>query len=133
MVISVVAAIAVVAGAVPASAGTGLCNSGYACGYDHLSYDGAVFGTAQNTSNWGRQGFANRATSVSVNGRTCKYTTFHTSWSAWTNLPSGDSFRLNSRQLLGTSYRDPDLRNGAGTSPGRSFDDKIMATQFSGC
>lgn len=119
--------------AVPASAGDGLCAKGYVCGYEHLDFEGGMFGTQKVTANWASQGFHNRATSVSVNGGTCKYTDFYTSWNILTNSPGGGTFRLFSRTLMKTNYRDPDLRNGAGDKPGVSFDDNIDATRFTGC
>lgn len=120
-------------GVTPATAGDGLCSTGYVCGYDHPSYDGALFGTQKVTSNWNYQGFGDRASSVSANGATCKYSTFHKDWNILWNAPSGDSFQLYSRTLLKTNYRDPDLRNGAGNRPGVDFDDKISGTTFTGC
>lgn len=110
-----------------------MCGSGYACGYEHLSFDGGMFGSAMSEFNWGSVGFGNTATSVSANGGSCKYTRYYVSWDPIFGKPSGTYFTLNSRQLVGTNYRDPDLRNGAGDKPGINFNDDIEATKFTGC
>ena len=120
--------------ATASDAGDGLCDSGFACGYDSTSYDGAVFGTAKNLSDWGTQGFANRAESVSVNGAECKYTVFYRTWHWWDSRPIGKAFTLYSRQLMKKNYRDPNLSNGAGyDSDGSSVNNDVEATEFTGC
>jgi hypothetical protein len=117
----------------PASAGAGLCNSGYVCGYDLTNYDGRLFGTAQSSSNWHLQGAADMATSVSVNGASCRYAVFYTDWNAVSNTASGTTFQLNSRQLVGTDYRDANLANGAGNRLGVDLSNKVSWTKFTGC
>lgn len=117
-----------------AQAGTGLCNSGFACGYDKTNYDGDMYGTAKNSYDWKLVGFANRADSVSVNGASCKYTDFYDTWHWWDTAPIGKLFTLYSRQLMGSNYRDPNLANGAGyNSSGKDIRNRIDATVFWGC
>ncbi len=117
-----------------ATAGDGLCDSGFACGYDSTSYNGAMFGTAQNLSDWKNQGFGNRADSVSANGAQCRYTVYYRTWHWWDSRPIGKAFTLYSRQLEGRNYRDPNLSNGAGyDSDGSDVRNDIEATEFTGC
>ncbi|WP_448062439.1 peptidase inhibitor family I36 protein [Cellulomonas hominis] len=119
-------------GVAPAQAGTGLCDSGYACVYQDLSYDGGLYGSAQNTTSfWGNLKWNDKATSASVNGAGCRSTRFHEHADS---RPYGAYFTLNSRQLVGSNYRDPDLRNGAGyDGTGVNWNDRISGFQFVDC
>lgn len=119
--------------------GSGLCNSGFACGYADLSYTGTVFGSAKTQFDWNTVGFGDTATSVSANGASCKYTRYWVDTS-WLNVPQGTYFVMYSRQMTLENYRDPDLRNGAGrVGEGSSVDfttpvnDDVEASSFTGC
>ncbi|WP_250442643.1 peptidase inhibitor family I36 protein [Actinotalea sp. C106] len=119
----------------PASAAVAPCPSGYACGWDSTSYSGTYFASALNKTNWGRQGFGNRAESAAANGASCQFTRFYKSWNIVTNDVYGDYFTLYSRQLLGSNYQDPNLSNGAGyDSAGEgSYANTLEAHWFTGC
>lgn len=120
--------------ATAAQAGDGLCASGYACGYDSISYDGAAMGTQKGSSNWANNGFSDRADSASTNGAACKYTDFYDTWGLLDSVPSGMLFTLYSRQKVGSNYRDPNLSNGAGfNSAGTDIRNRIGASVFWGC
>lgn len=126
-----VAAMGALAIAPAAQAGDGLCASGHMCIYVDLSYDGTMRGFSNNRLSWEGYALNNTATSTSANGGTCSRSYY---WDAgnW----SGDYFYLNSRTLVGSNYRDPDLRNGAGVgtwSAGHNADDKISSANFSSC
>lgn len=132
----VLAAVVLAAGAglVPAAGAqaAGDCWSGYACGYEHLDYTGAVYGTALTTQRWSSGDFANVATGASANGASCKATRFYRSYDYTKLQPYGDYFTLQSQQRVGSNWKDPDLRNGAGGSSG-DWNDDIEATRFVLC
>ncbi len=118
--------------ALPASAGTENCSRGYACGWDSLTYEGTSFGSTYTEGWWSP--FLNRASSVAANGTTCKSTRFYKSWNHMTGHVYGDYFTLHSKTLVGSNFRDPDLRNGAGDRTGETgWDNTIEATKFVLC
>lgn len=117
-----------------AQAGDGSCRSGFACGYEHLNFDGAYYGTQKGVSNWSEGAFVDRATSASANGASCYFTRYYRNFGFWDSLPSGGYFTLYSRQKFGENYSDGDLRDGAGRdSGGANFNDDIAGTRFIGC
>lgn len=131
---SVAAVVAVLSGfgASAAYAGDGLCNAGYMCIYKNEVYD-VVKGTAKSSMDLWGDGWNDIASSVSVNGTSCRYSIFyeHTSGS----YGYGETFTMYSRTLMGYNYRDPALSNGAGfdgVNEG-SWDNRISYAQFSFC
>ncbi|MBI9115721.1 peptidase inhibitor family I36 protein [Sanguibacter suaedae] len=118
-------------GTTSASAATGDCASGYACVWEHPQFGGRYFGTAKSKA--ALTSLINVASSAAANGASCRYTRFYDDRTL-NNEPSGSYFTLYSKQLMGSNYRDPDLRNGAGLDgAGRNFDDTIEGVWFTGC
>lgn len=116
-----------------AAAGDGLCNLGYNCIYQDLSYQGGVLGSKKASKSLrGNVTWNDKATSVSANGASCRYSNFYENAQGRAGAPSGDAFQIYSRSLMGYNYRDPDLRNGAGNRTG-NWDDRISGFTFSGC
>lgn len=116
-----------------AAAGDGLCDSGYNCIYKDLSYQGGVLGSKKiSKSLWGNFAWNDKATSVSANGASCRLSNFYENARASDGAPSGDSFQIYSRSLMGSNFRDPDLRNGAGNRTD-NWNDRISGFTFSGC
>ncbi len=133
--IGAIIGIALVAPTVPAVAGTEDCMKGYACQWTGLNYDGSGYGSAREYGLWSPR---NVARSVAANGGECKETWFYKSWNFSTGYPYGDYFRLNSKSLTGTNFRDPDLRNGAGKTPSgqldtNNWDQTLEAHWFKAC
>lgn len=110
----------------------GNCWSGYACGYEHPDFTGRAYGTAKSTTRWAEAGFANIATGASANGARCKATRFYKSWNYTTNNVYGDYFTLQSQQLVGSNWKDGDLRNDAGGTSG-DWNDTVEASRFVLC
>lgn len=117
-----------------AAAGDGLCDLGFSCIYKDLSYNGGVLGSAQSSKSlWGNLSWNDQATSLSANGQTCKYTNYYEHASDTNGAPYGDAITMYSRTLMGTNYRDPDLRNGAGNRAGEPWNDRISGFTHWGC
>ena len=121
---------AIVGVAAPSYAGTEDCMKGWACVWEHNSYEGRVYGTNKNLA--GFTHLINEGSSVSAHGGKCKQTRFYDDWSYVSELPKGNSFVLNSKHFYNHGFRDPNLRNGAGSST-RNFNDTLESLNFINC
>lgn len=126
-------ALLLISGGATAQAGDGLCNAGYSCVYQHLSYDGELYGSAKNTVTfWGKLSWNDKATSISANGKQCRQTRFYEHAADTNGQPYGAYVTLNSRTWSSTFNRDPDLRNGAWTVTS-DFNDRISGFVHTSC
>lgn len=116
-----------------AIAGTENCSAGYSCLWSGTSYDGSVYGTARNATevaDWLRED----GESASANGASCKSTRFYDKWSWVSGAPAGSYFTLDSKTLVGSNYRDPNLANGVGyDGAGINWANKVGAVKHVAC
>ena len=127
--LSVVAAIISLLGfSLPASAGTGACQLGYACIWEHNDYEGLSYGKRYNGPVV--SSINNMASSATANGNLCHRTRYYD----YAGGPSGSYFELYSQTMVNSNYRDPNLRNGAGIGAYRdqNWNDRVSYIWFYG-
>lgn len=114
--------------AAPAAQADSGCASGWACVWNRYSYTGAWAandrdGALRITSD--KAGVAKtKSASAWANGKNCYQTYFYDS--------AGQYFILDSEQVRGYNYRDPNLSNGAGTGryAGQNWNDRVRRVVF---
>lgn len=111
-------------GIAPASAAG--CDLGYTCQWQGEQYTGTSWGNSIVAQNWGL-GQYDTASGVHAHGRDCKATTYYKG-PDFTDI----NFTINS-QKVGGNFKDPYLKNGAGTQPGVDFDNNLSSYSFINC
>lgn len=114
----------VLAWSAPAQAGTENCSTGWSCVWEHKVYEGKVGAVTLNKNVVPY--VSNMGSSAAANGQTCRSTRFYETWSVWNQNVSGSYFTLDSKVLVGSNYRDPNLSNGAGyDGVGQNWEDRV--------